>query len=88
VLLVTMPCVSRMANDYGPAHDHWRVTVPAARRLFAERFGTRVRVESWGNVAAAAAFLYGLAEHELARSTLDLHDPHYPLLVTVRAQKP
>ena len=88
VLLVTMPCVSRMANDYGPAHDHWRVTVPAARRLFAERFGTRVRVESWGNVAAAAAFLYGLAEHELARSTFDLHDPHYPLLVTVRAQKP
>jgi len=88
VLLVTMPCVSRMANDYGPAHDHWRVTVPAARRLFAAQFGTRVRVESWGNVAAAAAFLYGLAEHELARSTLNLHDPHYPLLVTARAQKP
>jgi len=26
--------------------------------------------------------------HELDRATLDDHDPHYPLLVTVRAQKP
>ena len=87
VLLATMPCASRIANDYGPAHDHWRVTVPAARRLFAEQFGPNVRVESWGNVAATAAFLYGMAVHELARATLDFQDPHYPLLVTVRAQK-
>ena len=87
VLLVTMPCVSRIANDYGPAHDHWRLTAPAARRLFGDRFGPRIRVESWGNAAAAAAFLYGLAVHELDRSTLDFHDPHYPLLVTVRARK-
>jgi SAM-dependent methyltransferase len=87
VLLATMPCASRMANDYGPAHDHWRVTVPAARRLFAEEFGANVRVDSWGNVAATAAFLYGMAVHELAPATLDFQDPHYPLLVTVRAQK-
>jgi SAM-dependent methyltransferase len=87
VLLVTMPCASRLANDYGPAHDHWRVTPAAARRLFTEQFGPGVRVQSWGNVAADAAFLYGLAVHELAQSTLDFHDPHYPLLVTVRAQK-
>jgi len=87
VLLVTMPCASRVANDYGPAQDYWRVTVPAARRLLAEQFGPRVRVESWGNAATTAAFLYGLAVHELAQATLDAHDPHYPLLVSVRAQK-
>ena len=87
VLLATMPCASRIANDYGPAHDHWRVTVPAARRLFADQFGPNVRVESWGNVAATAAFLYGMAVHELAPATLNFNDPHYPLLVTVRAQK-
>jgi SAM-dependent methyltransferase len=87
VLLATMPCISRIANDYGPAHDHWRVTAPAARRLFAEQFGPNVQVESWGNVAAAAAFLYGMAVHELAPATLNFQDPHYPLLVTVRAQK-
>ena len=86
VLLVTMPCASRVANDYGPAQDYWRVTVPAARRLLAEHFG-RVRVESWGNAATTAAFLYGLAVHELSQATLDAHDPHYPLLVSVRAQK-
>ena len=57
VLLVTMPCASRIANDYGPAHDHWRVTAPAARRLFAEQFGPHVRVESWGNAATTAVFL-------------------------------
>jgi hypothetical protein len=87
VLLVTMPCASRLANDYGPAHDHWRVTAAAARRLFAEQFGPNVQVESCGNVAATAAFLYGLAVHEIAPVTLELRDPHYPLLVTVRARK-
>jgi SAM-dependent methyltransferase len=87
VLLATMPCASRLANDYGPAHDHWRVTAAAARRLFTEQFGPAVRVETCGNVAVTAAFLYGLAVHELAPATLDFHDPHYPLLVTVRAQK-
>jgi SAM-dependent methyltransferase len=87
VLLATMPCASRLANEYGPAHDHWRVTPAAARRLFGEQFGAGVRVESWGNVAATAGFLYGLGVHELAPATLDFHDPHYPLLVTVRAQK-
>ena len=87
VLLVTMPCVSRIANDYGPAHDHWRVTAAAARRLFAEQFGTRVQVESWGNAATGASFLYGLAVHELSQAALDANDPHYPLLVSVRAEK-
>jgi len=87
VLLATMPCASRVANDYGPAQDYWRVTAPAARRLFAEQFGTRVRVESWGNAATTAAFVYGLAVHELSRATLDAYDPHYPLLVSVRAEK-
>jgi SAM-dependent methyltransferase len=87
VLLVTLPCISRVDNDYGPAQDHWRVTAPAARRLFAEHFGARVGVESWGNAAAAAGFLYGLAAHELSPATLDAHDPHCPLLVSVRATK-
>lgn len=87
VLLVTMPCASRVANDYGPAQDYWRATVPAARRLLAEQFGPRVRVESWGNAATTAAFLYGLAVHELSQAALDANDPHYPLLVSVRAEK-
>ncbi len=87
VVLATLPCASRIANDYGPAHDHWRVTAPGARRLFAEQFGSNVRVESWGNVATTAAFLYGLAVHEVSQATLDFADPHYPTLVTVRAQK-
>jgi SAM-dependent methyltransferase len=87
VVLATLPCASRIANDYGPAHDHWRVTAAGARRLFAEQFGSQVRVEAWGNVAATAAFLYGLAVHELSQATLDFADPHYPTLVTVRAQK-
>jgi SAM-dependent methyltransferase len=87
VVLATLPCASRIANDYGPAHDHWRVTAPGARRLFAEQFGSNVRVEAWGNVATTAASLYGLAVHELSQATLDFADPHYPTLVTVRAQK-
>jgi hypothetical protein len=63
------------------------VTAAGARRLFAEFFGPDLRVDSWGNVATTSAFLYGLAVHELSQAALDFTDPHYPMLVTVRAQK-
>jgi SAM-dependent methyltransferase len=68
--------------------EYWRLTSRAARHLFEEAFPPEnVTVESYGNVLATTAFLYGLAAEDLRRPELDLRDPDYELLVAIRAVK-
>jgi hypothetical protein len=38
-------------------------------------------------VLAGVAFLRGAAQHEIPRRKLDVNDPHFPLVITVRAVK-
>jgi SAM-dependent methyltransferase len=66
----------------------WTLTPLSAHRLFAERFGHDVRVESHGNVLASTALLQGIAAEELTYEELDYRDHHYPVTVAVRARKP
>jgi SAM-dependent methyltransferase len=85
-LIVTLPCVSRIAPRYGQARDYWRFTPASCRRLFQETFGiAQVTVEPLGNVAAAVAFLRGAAVEEVPRRVLDANDPDFPVIVAVRA---
>jgi peptidoglycan/xylan/chitin deacetylase (PgdA/CDA1 family)/SAM-dependent methyltransferase len=89
VLLVTLPCASRVCLEYGDEGDFWRVTEAGARTLFSESFpGDAIDVRARGNVLVNAAFLYGLACHELDAAEFEADDPYFPLLVTVRARKP
>jgi SAM-dependent methyltransferase len=86
VLLVTVPALSRI--DKVPGQDYWRFTVTACARLFGEVFGAgNVAVRSHGNVLTALAFLSGMAHEELRRNELDVNDPHFPLVIVVRAVK-
>jgi SAM-dependent methyltransferase len=88
--LVTVPGISQICHPYGAAawDDHWRFTTASTRRLFGDVFPLDdVVVESYGNVLAAAAFLYGLAAQELSAAELDVHDPDYQLVVAVKARK-
>jgi SAM-dependent methyltransferase len=88
VLLVTAPVTSRIIPRYGLEMDHWRFTPASCRRLFGEAFGAeQVTVTSYGNLLACKAFLDGVAVEELPRRKLDVHDPYFPLVVTVRAVK-
>ena len=87
-LLVTVPCVSRVAPRYGQDTDYWRFTPASCRRLFASAFGAEhVEVEPLGNVAAAVAFLRGAAVEEIPRRVLDANDPDFPVVIAVRAVK-
>jgi peptidoglycan/xylan/chitin deacetylase (PgdA/CDA1 family) len=89
VLLVTLPCASRVCLEYGVDDDFWRVTEAGARRLFERWFPPEaIAVRPFGNVRSTTAFLYGLAAHELETADLDVTDPFHPLLVGVRAVKP
>ena len=88
VLLVTLPCASRVCLEYGDRGDFWRVTVDGARELFTRSFSEAdLEIYGRGNVLVTAAFLYGLACHELEEAEFSVDDPYNPLLVTVRAKK-
>jgi hypothetical protein len=89
VLLATFPGISQIVRyDMDRWGDYWRFTDASTRRLFGNVFGPEnVAVETNGNVLAACAFLYGLAASELKPKELDLCDPDYQVIITVRAQK-
>jgi SAM-dependent methyltransferase len=89
VLLATFPGISQISRyDMERWGDYWRFTTLSARKLFEEAFqSTNVRVEAYGNVLAASAFLQGIATEELRREELDHVDPDYEMLITVRAVK-
>ena len=88
VLLVTAPVMSRIIPRYGLECDYWRFTALSCRRLFGDVFGAEnVTVLTFGNVLAGVAFLRGAAMEEVPRHKLDVNDPYFPLVVTVRAVK-
>ena len=87
VLLATVPGISQISRedmrDWG---DWWRFTARSVERIFAAAYGAaNVEVEQYGNVEAAAAFLYGLAAEDLGPGALKAVDPDFHLLITVRA---
>jgi SAM-dependent methyltransferase len=88
-VLATVTSVSRVWTKgdrlYG---DYWRFTSRSSRLLFEQVFGPEeVTVTSYGNVLAAASFLYGLATSELRAEELDYNDPDVPLLIGIKAGK-
>ena len=87
-LLCTVPTVSRIARRTLET-EYWRLTALTCERLFGDAFADgRVDVRAHGNVLTAVAFLVGMAAEELSSRELDLVDPFFPVLVTVRATKP
>jgi glycosyltransferase involved in cell wall biosynthesis len=90
VLLVTLPGISQISRyDAERWGDFWRFTSLSVRRLFAEHFEPEhVKIQVYGNVLAAIAFLQGLAAHELRPDELDYADPDYEMIIALRAAKP
>lgn len=89
VLLVTVPGITKIS----PPEDElfgewWHFTGRSVRRLAAETFGEdAVEVEAFGNVLAAAGFLYGLAASDLGPEELHARDSLYEVIVGLRAVK-
>jgi SAM-dependent methyltransferase len=89
VLLATMPGISQISRyDMDRWGDYWRFTTLSAMQLFEQVFESdAVRIDAFGNVLTAVAFLHGLVVEDLRAAELEFHDPDYPLVITVRAQK-
>jgi hypothetical protein len=88
-ILCTVPGISQISRedmrDWG---DWWRLTSASANRLFEEEYGAEnVETEVHGNLVAACALLYGLAQEELTRQDLERRQDDYEVIVTVKAKR-
>jgi len=84
VLLATVCGITRSALD---APEYFRFTALSTTRLAEEAFGEQVEVATYGNVLVCAAWLYGLGMNDVERAAVDVHDPRYELIVSIRAIK-
>lgn len=87
-LLLTVPGISRI--DAGEWRDYWlwSFTDTSIRRLMAETFnGSAVKVNTYGNVYAAAAFLYGMGLPEFRKDCLLETDPGFQVVISATAIK-
>jgi SAM-dependent methyltransferase len=89
VMLATTGGISRIAPLEAPVYGHWwHFTSMSARRLAEEVFGEgNVEVETFGNVLAAAGFLFGLGRYDLSDDELAVRDPGYEVTIGIRAVK-
>ncbi|MFY9558248.1 MAG: methyltransferase domain-containing protein [Blastocatellia bacterium] len=88
VLLATIPGISQIDHGEWGESWYWSFTLLSARRLFEEAFTSNpLRIDSYGNVLAATAFLQGIALEELSEDELNHNDPDYQVTITVRAVK-
>jgi Methyltransferase domain len=90
IVLATVPGICQIdRHEMDRWGDYWRFTSLSARVLFEDVFAAQlVSVETYGNVLAAVALLYGLASTELHQKELDHRDPDYEVVIAVRAGKP
>ncbi|MDX2495081.1 MAG: methyltransferase domain-containing protein [Desulfuromusa sp.] len=89
VLLATVSGISQISRyDAERWGDYWRFTTASIEKLFDPVFGLEIKVETYGNVLAATAFLQGIAVEDLPdASLLDDHDPDYQVLISIVARK-
>ena len=89
VLLATTPGIARIAPVEAELFgEWWHFTSMSAERVAAEVFGDgNVEARSFGNVLAAAGYLYGLGTDDVSPAELAVHDPAFEVVVALRALK-
>jgi len=89
VVLVTVPGISKISRyDMDHWGYYWSFTSGCVKKLFGKYFHEdHMKINSYGNVLSASAFLYGLADTEISNAKLDYQDPDYEVIITLRAQK-
>ncbi len=87
-LLLTVPGITPIDQGEWKETWYWAFTDKAMRRLMTETFsGAATEVNCFGNVFVATAFLYGMGLPEVPKAKLNFNDPHYQVIVTVKAVK-
>jgi glycosyltransferase involved in cell wall biosynthesis len=87
-LLLTVPGISHIDKGAWRAYWLWSFTDASIKKLLAETFnGSAVDIKTYGNVYAAAAFLYGMGLPECRKDFLFHHDPSYQVIISATAIK-
>ncbi|MBB1286136.1 methyltransferase [Flavisolibacter sp. BT320] len=88
-VLATVAGISQISQyDASRWGDYWRFTPMSIKRLFEDVFGAgNVEVTSYGNCLTAVSLLRGIAVEELNRNDLDVFDPDYPVIISIKAIK-
>jgi SAM-dependent methyltransferase len=86
VALCSLSGISQISRyDMDRWGDFWRFTSLSAQEIFESEFGRgQVEVETFGNVLVAVSFLEGISAEELKPDELEVVDPDYQLVITVR----
>jgi SAM-dependent methyltransferase len=86
ILLATVPGITPLSIDEWSKTWYWSFTRHSVMRLVADVFGaSAVEVEAYGNVFAATCFLEGVAVEEVTPAELDVRDPDFDVLISIRA---
>ncbi len=87
--LVTNGCIAQLSlYDYHNWGEYWKFTDMAAKAMFAKVFDKdKIVVETYGNMKAAIAFLYGMCSEEVPAADLFMRDEQFPMIVTIKARK-
>ena len=87
-LLLTVPGISHIDRGQWRNYWLWSFTDKSVARLMSDTFnGSAVKVQAYGNVYVAAAFLYGMGLPEFRREFLFKHDPCYQVIISAAAIK-
>jgi glycosyltransferase involved in cell wall biosynthesis/SAM-dependent methyltransferase len=88
VLLLTSPGITPIDHGEWKKTWFWSFTDKALIKLTEETFpGSSIEVKTFGNVHVASAFLYGMGVTEILVEKLDYSDPHFQVIITVKAIK-
>lgn len=87
VLLCTVPGITQIGDENWNDTWYWSLSSKSARRLCEEAFPPEgIKIDVFGNVLAATAFLHGLADCELKPTELDAVDPEYQVTIAITAR--
>jgi hypothetical protein len=88
VLLATVPGTCYAARRAIEPLSYWRLTRVSLQKIVEEKFPSRrTKIEMWGNVIVAMAHLHRVEIQQLTQQELDYRDEHYPLILTLTAEK-
>lgn len=86
VLLATVPSLSRADCVSGTEDDFWRFTQAGAHYLF-EKYFKDPTVVPRGNVRTGMYFYAGATLEEISKKILEIDDPNFPTIITIKARK-
>ncbi len=87
-LLITVSGITPISRyDYEKWGHFWSFTEMSLKKILEGQEVENLVIESYGNVKAACAFLYGMATHELKQKDLDFKDNNFQMLISAVLKK-